>query len=266
MTSPVTISTTVPDRATERYEQAYVYLGAIFIASLVVCNLIVQKFFVWEPLGWKNFFYLSVGIIPYPLTFLVTDILSECYGKKRANQIVLAGLAASMFVLGVVWFADAIRMSGGIFGDAMRTLPGADVQTGEELAPEHVDRYFHQIFGRTGRAVAASMIAYLVAQLIDIQLFHFWRRLTHGKYLWLRNNFSTITSQMVDTTLVVSLLFIGTDLQPRIPQMILSGWVFKMIVAWLDTPLFYLAVHYWKKWFPEQVAAHDDLIHNEQGA
>ncbi len=249
------------DRRTERYEQGYVYLGAIFIASLVVCNLIVQKFFLWEPFGWKNFFYLSAGIIPYPLTFLVTDILSECYGKKRAHQVVMAGLAASVFVVAVVWIADAIRSGqAGLLGTTFQTLSGADVVTGEELPAETVDTYFHQIFGRTGRAVLASMVAYLAAQLVDIQLFHFWRRVTKGKHLWIRNNFSTMTSQLVDTTLVVGLLFIGTELQDRIPQMIFSGWVFKVVVAASDTPFFYLAVHFWKKWFPEQVAAHDDLL------
>jgi uncharacterized PurR-regulated membrane protein YhhQ (DUF165 family) len=248
------------DPREERYEKAYVYLGAIFIAALVVCNLIVQKFFLWEPFGLKDFFYLSAGILPYPLTFLVTDILSECYGKKRANQVVLAGLMASVFVIGVVWAADAIRATpDGLFFPTLRTLSGADVFTGGELPAEQVDHHFHQIFGRTGRAVAASMIAYLVAQLVDIQLFHFWRRLTRGRHLWIRNNFSTITSQLVDTSLVVSLLFLGTEIQHRIPQMIFSGWVFKMLVAVSDTPFFYLGVHLWRRWFPEQVARHDDL-------
>lgn len=255
------ISLRIPDFRKERYEQGYVYLGAVFIASLVVCNLIVQKFFVWEPFGIKNFFYLSAGIIPYPLTFLVTDILSECYGKKRANQVVLAGLFASIFVLGVVWVADGIRDApGGLFYPTLRTLSGADVRTGAEFPSERLDLYFHQIFGRTGRAIGASMVAYLVAQLVDIQLFHFWRRVTRGRHLWIRNNFSTITSQLVDTTLVVGLLFIGTDLEGRIPQMIVSGWVFKALVALSDTPFFYLAVYSWRRWFPEQVKVHNDLL------
>jgi hypothetical protein len=122
------------------------------------------------------------------------------------------------------------------------------------------DNYFHQIFGKTGRAVAASMIAYLVAQLVDIQLFHFWRRLTQGKHLWLRNNGSTMLSQLVDTTLVVTLLFVGTDHQGHIGQMILAGWTFKLIAAALDTPFFYLAVAWYRRRFPEEVAAHDDLV------
>jgi hypothetical protein len=235
-------------RSESGYERAYVYLAGIFIASLVVCNLIVQKFFVWEPFGLRGFFVLSAGILPYPITFLVTDILSECYGKRRANQVVLSGLVASVFVVGVVFLADRIPSIGGV-----------DVDTGVSFPGETFDHYFHQIFGKTGRAVAASMIAYLVAQLVDIQIFHFWRRVTDGKHLWLRNNGSTIFSQLVDTSLVVSLLFVGTEMQPRIPQMILSGWVFKALVALSDTPFFYLAVYYYRRRFPGEVAAHDDL-------
>jgi len=231
------------------YESAYVYLTGLFIASLVVCNLVVSKFFQWDFLGWKTF-TLSAGILPYPLTFLVTDILSECYGKRRANQVVLSGLVASVFVVGVVWLADHVRSIGGV-----------DVDTGAAIDGETFDHWFHQIFGKTGRAVAASMIAYLVAQLVDIQIFHFWRRLTRGKHLWLRNNGSTIVSQLVDTTLVVSLLFVGTDMQGQVPRMILDGWMFKMLVAFVDTPFFYLGAWWWRKRFPEQVTEHDELLH-----
>lgn len=231
------------------YEYAFLILAGLFIASLVVCNLIVQKFFLWEPFGIREFFFLSAGILPYPLTFLVTDILSECYGKRRANQVVMAGLVASVFVVMVVWTADRIPSIGGV-----------DVDDGTAIAGEDFDAMFHQIFGKTGRAVAASMIAYLGAQLVDIQLFHFWRRLTRGRHLWLRNNASTVFSQLLDTTLVVSLLFLGTEMAPRIPQMIAAGWAFKALAALLDTPLFYLATDWWKRRYPDQVASHDDLV------
>lgn len=235
------------DRERE-YEYVFLLLAGLFIASLVVCNLVVQKFFLWEPFGIREYFYLSVGILPYPLTFLVTDILSECYGKRRANQVVMAGLVASIFVVLVVWTADRIPSIGGV-----------DVDTGEAFPGAEFDAMFHQIFGKTGRAVGASMIAYLVAQLVDIQVFHFWRRLTNGRHLWLRNNGSTIFSQLVDTTLVVSLLFVGTETAHRIPQMILAGWTFKALAALLDTPLFYAATAFFRRRYPEQIAAHDDL-------
>lgn len=228
------------------YERLYLYLAALFVGALVVCNLVVQKFFLWEPFGLEGWFVLSAGILPYPLTFLVTDVLSECYGKRRANQVVVAGLLASLLVLAVVWLADSLPSIG-----------GADVDTGEAIDGPVFDHYFHQVFGRTGRAIAASMAAYLVAQLVDIQLFHFWKRLTKGRHLWLRNNFSTVASQLVDTTLVVCLLFVGTDLQGRIPQMIAAGWSFKALVALVDTPLFYLATWWWRRRFPGLVSQHD---------
>ena len=104
------------------------------------------------------------------------------------------------------------------------------------------------------------MAAYLVAQLVDIRVFHFWRRLTKGKHLWLRNNASTMFSQLVDTTLVVSLLFVGTGMQSNIPQMILAGWSFKALAAAIDTPLFYVATAWWRRRWPEETAAHDDLV------
>jgi len=231
------------------FEFVFLVLAGLFIAALVVCNLIVQKFFLWEPFGIEDYFYLSVGILPYPITFLVTDILSECYGRRRANQVVISGLVASVFVVGVVFLADRIHSIGGV-----------DVDTGEAYPGAQFDHYFHQIFGKTGRAVAASMVAYLVAQLVDIQIFHFWRRLTKGKHLWLRNNASTMTSQLVDTTLVVGLLFVGTDMQDNIPQMILAGWTFKALAAAFDTPFAYLAVGWFRRRYPRQIAAHDDLV------
>lgn len=236
------------------FESVFLALAALFVASLVVCNLIVQKFFLWEPFGIEDYFYLSVGILPYPLTFLVTDILSECYGRRRANQVVMAGLLASVFVVIVVWVADRIPSIGGV-----------DVDTGEAFPGETFDLYFHQIFGKTGRAVGASMVAYLVAQLVDIQVFHFWRRLTKGRHLWLRNNASTMFSQLVDSTLVVGLLFVGTESEGRIGQMILAGWTFKAMAAALDTPLAYVAVAVMKRRYPRQVAEHDEL-HEEPGA
>jgi len=130
------------DRAV--YEQLYLVLAAVFIAALVACNLIFQKFFSWEfsILGVDIRFQQSVGILAYPITFLVTDILSECYGKRRANQVVMAGLVASVFVVLVVWVSDRIPSIGGV-----------DVDTGVAIDGADFDAMFHQIFGKTGRAV-----------------------------------------------------------------------------------------------------------------
>ena len=85
----------------------YLIFAGIFIASLVTANLIFQKFFHWTPFGIYTF-EISVGILPYPITFLVTDLISEMYGKKKADLIVLSGFAASIFVMGVVLMADFV--------------------------------------------------------------------------------------------------------------------------------------------------------------
>ena len=85
----------------------YLFLAGIFIASLVSCNLIFQKFFYWTPFGIYTF-QISVGILPYPITFLVTDIISEIYGRKKADQVVMAGLVSSVFVMGIVILAAVV--------------------------------------------------------------------------------------------------------------------------------------------------------------
>ncbi len=204
----------------------YLILAGIFIASLVSANLIFQKFFTWSPLGLYTF-ELSVGILPYPVTFLCTDLISELYGKKKADQVVLAGLAASVFVMGIILLADAV--------------PQTDWSPVE-------NETFHHVFGLFGPAVFASMVAYLTAQFIDIRVFHFWKRLTKGKHLWLRNNGSTIVSQLVDTSAVLLLLCAtGTIEWSRFWSLLENGFLFKVMVALIDTPLFYLGVWAFKR-------------------
>ncbi|WP_417886515.1 queuosine precursor transporter [Zunongwangia sp.] len=203
-------------------------LAALFIASLVVSNLIFQKFFSWNFFGLYTF-EISVGILPYPVTFLITDIISEVYGKKKANQVVTAGIFASLFSLVIIYTANAV--------------PATDWSPiGNTL--------FTKVFGATAIAVIASMLAYLFAQYIDIQLFHFWKKLTKGKHLWIRNNFSTFLSQFVDTFSVLILLCSFNKIEwDKFGTLLLSGFLFKVIVAICDTPFLYLAVYGIRKRF-----------------
>ena len=201
---------------TEKSKKIYLYLAAIFIAALVVCNLIANKFITID-LGFKTF-VISAGVLPYPITFLITDILSEIYGKKKTARIVWAGFGASLFVLGVLLLAQQFT-----------AIEGSPVD----------DETFNKVFGNSWRVIFASMTAYLCAQLIDVRIYHFWKEKTAGKHLWLRNNFSTIFSQLVDTTLVVCVLFLGERSHSEILQFILDGWLFKMLCAFIDTPLLY---------------------------
>ncbi len=201
-------------------DQFYIILSGIFIASLVTCNLIANKF-VTVDLGFKVFI-VSAGILPYPLTFLVTDLISELYGQRKANLVVFSGFVASMFVLLFLWL-----------GSQFEAIPSSIVN----------DLTYNSVFQNAWRLIAASMFAYLFAQFIDVRIFHFWKKLTNGKHLWLRNNGSTIASQLVDTTLVICILFVGVWEVDQIKSAIIDGWLFKMLMAFIDTPIIYGAIY-----------------------
>ena len=217
----------------ELAKNLYLLLAGLFITSLVVSNLIFQKFFYWYPFDIKIFgnylFELSVGVLPYPITFLITDLISEIYGKKSANQVVITGIFASFFSMGILLMANEVP--------AIKNSP-IDDQT------------FNEVFALSPIAVLASMIAYLIAQFIDIRIYHFWKNLTQGKMLWLRNNFSTFTSQFVDSLLVIGLLSIFGVLEWTLFWgLVISSFLFKILVAALDTPLLYLFVGIFRKTF-----------------
>ena len=197
----------------------YMILAGLFIASLIACNLIFRKFFHWAPTSWLTF-EQSVGLLPYPITFLVTDLISECFGRKKANLVVISGLFASLFVLIIVTVSQAVP--------AAIWSPVNDAE-------------FDHVFGSTVVAVSSSMAAYLLAQLLDVRLFHFWKARTKGKMLWLRNNLSTIPSQFVDTFTVIFLMCsLGQIEWILFWNLILYGFLFKVFIALFDTPLVYL--------------------------
>jgi len=221
----------------------YLYLGALFITSLVVSNLIFQKFFYWKPFGDLHvfgapLFEISVGILPYPLTFLITDLISEIFGKRKANQIVVAGIFASFFSLLIVSIASVVP--------ATSWSPVSN-------------EMFGSVFGNTIVAVFASMMAYLLAQFVDIQIYHFWKGLTQGKHLWLRNNFSTFSSQLIDTLTVVLLLCsFGQIPWDKFTGLVISGFIFKILIAFLDTPLLYFFVYILRKRF--KLSAGEEIV------
>ncbi|SNR29127.1 hypothetical protein SAMN04488009_0888 [Maribacter sedimenticola] len=215
-------------------QRIYLYLGALFITSLVVSNLIFQKFFYWNPFGnltvfGVSLFEVSVGILPYPITFLITDLISEIYGRKMANQIVTAGIFASFFSMGII-----------IVADIAPAIPSSPID----------DQTFTKVFALSPIAVLASMIAYLLAQYVDVAIYHFWKKLTQGKYLWLRNNFSTFLSQFLDTFTVVGLLCVFKVLPwDLFFGLVVSGFIFKIFIAFIDTPFLYFFVYIMRKRF-----------------
>ncbi len=211
----------------------YLFLAGLFISSLVVSNLIFQKFFYWHPFDFKIFgitlFELSVGILPYPITFLITDLISEIFGKEKATNVVLAGIFASIFSILIILIADILP-----------TLNESPIS----------DETFNKVFSATPIAVFSSMLAYLFSQFVDIQIYHFWKKATKGKYMWFRNNFSTFTSQMIDSFTVIFLLCSFEIIAWEIFYgLFLSAVFFKIIIAIIDTPLLYLFVFILRKKF-----------------
>jgi len=219
-----------------RAQAIYLLLSALFVSSLVTCNLIANKF-VEVDLGFKTF-VISVGVLPYPITFLITDFLSEIYGQRRTTHVVYAGFFASLFVLFMLWLGNQFP--------SIATSPVSD-------------EVYAQVFQNSWRVILSSMLAYLTAQLVDVRLFHFWKGLTGGKMLWVRNNFSTILSQLVDTSLVVFVLFVGTLDGATMMDYIRDGWLFKLGVAIFDTLFIYLAVGWMRVYFSLEPGEEVDL-------
>ena len=149
-------------------------------------------------------------------------MISEIYGKKKANEVVVGGIIASFFAMGILFIANAVP--------ATDWSPVTDI-------------LFSTVFGSAAIAVFASMMAYLLAQFIDIQIYHYWKRLTGGKHLWLRNNCSTFLSQLVDTSTVLLLLCAFGEIEwDLFVGLLLAGFLFKVFIAALDTPFLYLGV------------------------
>ena len=285
-----------------RRERVFLLLAGIFLGAMAMLNILgITKFIQLGPLE------LAVGVLPYPLTFLCTDLISELYGRARANAVVVTGLAINVMVLAFVWageVADPIEFRtplqrivtldytdvgpGGpaepgeaarvrpavprldatgsvVLGPTgapemrpverfeLRPIPGesehalrlVDADTGQPILRE--ETLFGRIATSARQAMLASMVAYLFAQFIDVWLFHFWKRVTRGRHLWLRNNGSTMISQLVDTVCVVLITFWSAISAGEVParQVLLwigSGYAFKFAVALLDTAPFYLGV------------------------
>ena len=215
-----------PRESTQAVLVPYLVLAALFTAALVVCNLLSNKFIEID-LGFKVF-VVSAGILPYPLTFLMTDILSEFYGKKKTDYVVYTGFVVLLFVLLSIYLAGLFpAIAGSPMGDAA----------------------FGEVFSNSTRIILASMVDDLVAQLVDVRLFHFWKWVTKGKHLWVRNNGSTMISQLVDTVLVVGIIFYDREEPSVVLQYILDGWLFKVVMAALDTPFMYAASWWFRKRF-----------------
>ena len=208
-----------------RYEYIFALLAGFFVTSLVVSNSMINKL-TDIPLPLIGLATISVGTLPYPVTFLCTDLVSEVYGKRRADMLVIIGFVVSGYMLLLLYLG--------------RILPLSHMQDAS------VQDDFVAVFGQSTRAIIASMVAYMTAQFIDVRLYHYWWRLTNGRHLWLRNNASTLLSQLIDTVAVVTILFFNTLTIPELRDVIVSSYIYKLLVALADTPLMYLFTRLFK--------------------
>ena len=231
-------------RIHERRERVYLVLAGLFLGSMTMLNILGVSRFIdlsFEIGGFEIPMALAIGVLPYPITFLCTDFISELYGQKRANFLVWVGLLLNLWVVAFLWL-----------GGALPPTPVIDTATG--IPPtDAYDFAFYRIRFLTMGAVVGSMIAYMAAQFCDVALFHFWKRITNGLHLGLRNNGSTLVSQFVDTFAVITITHFyakGLPIDPTAaiwPQLgvfIASGYVFKLVIALVDTLPFYVGVHY----------------------
>ena len=193
----------ISEELREKRERVFLVLAGFFLCAMTMLNIIgITRFIQLGPMA------LAIGVLPYPLTFLCTDLVSEIYGRARANFLVTVGLMLNAFILAIMWLGNAMPSV-----DPSNQPPWQVIQLAEDIALPNGDsvggsvELFTLLYATTSGAVVASMMAYIAAQYCDVFMFHFWKRLTKGKHLWLRNNGSTLVSQGVDSFMVIVVTF-----------------------------------------------------------
>ena len=234
-----------------RREWTFLILVGIFLGSLTMLNILGVSRFI-DLSSWLGIsddsdfrFAIAVGVLPYPITFFCTDLVSELYGRKRANMLVWIGLILNIWVLFVLWIGGWLEAPAELVDG--RLVP--EVVNGEAEVP--YGYAFYEIRKLTFGATLASMIAYLTAQFVDVHVFHYLKEKTKGKKLWLRNNLSTLTSQLVDSVAVILITYYYANALPmkedvsvyyQLLMFVLSAYAFKVVFALLDTIPIYFAV------------------------
>ncbi len=234
----------------------FLILSGFFLGSLTLLNVLGTSRFLDYSFNLFNIeipFVIAIGVLPYPITFLCTDLISELFGKKQANRVVWMGLVLNIWVLFFVWLSGYLNRP-----ELINGVPNVSIVDGEVIPRDYA---FYQIRKLTMGATFASMIAYLSAQFIDVHIFHFLKEKTKGKKLWLRNNVSTIFSQLIDSiaVILVTHYFVNGlpldengQLTHSLIYFIVSGYIFKLIVALIDTLPFYWLTHVLTKYMSKE--------------
>lgn len=209
----------------DRSLKLYIVFCCIFCTVIITGNLIFQKFVTLHVFG--SVLEISVGVLLYPLTFLISDLVTEFFGKSHAKFMISMAVLCSLIVLGLILISDYCSATKWSIID---------------------DQTFHKVFNVYGIGAIASIVANYLGQLCDIYLFSYLKDLTSGRHLWLRNNVSTIVGQTVDTFIVVSILcWFAIIPWGQFVIVMLSSLSFKVIAALIDTPFCYLGYYLIRK-------------------
>lgn len=218
---------TIEFRGNETIYRKRDFLFALFVASMVMVNTLGTK--IISILGIR----VSVGIFFVPVLFLVTDIIGEVFGRAEASRFV--NMATIMLVVLFVMMGVCIAIP-----------PNESWGMQEQYA---------MVFGSSLRMTIASLVSFVVSQQLDVLMFSFWGKVTKGKHLWIRNNLSTIVSQLIDTTIFEFIAFWHLNdkfTTSYIISLIIPYWLFKVVFALLDTPFCYLGVRWLRGKKPEE--------------
>ena len=207
----------------DKRHKLFLVLTAVFMTCFVVGDIIGAKLVSWTMFGFG--FRTTVGMVPFPITFLLTDVINEFYGKRAARFITLLGFGMGVLSFAIIYLAGAI--------------PIADF-TRAPSWPGVTEASFNNVFLGSLRMIIASLCAFLVAQFTDIGVFHLLKRLTTNRHLWLRATGSTVASQLIDTIVITVVAWWGTQSPSEMVMTIYTAYGLKLLIAFGLTPLVYL--------------------------
>jgi queuosine precursor transporter len=207
----------------DKRHKLFLVLASVFTTCLVVGDIIGGKLIETNIFGFQ--FTTTVGMVPFPVTFLLTDVLNEFYGKRAARFVTLVGFFMAVLSFSFIYVAATVPFA---------AMTHAADWTGVTQAS------FDNVFLGSQRMIIASLCAYLVSQFVDIGVFHLLRRATAGKMLWLRASGSTAVSQLIDTIVITFVAWTGTLSTGKIINIIYSAYGLKVFIAIGLTPLIYL--------------------------
>ncbi|MDH3252921.1 MAG: queuosine precursor transporter, partial [Ignavibacteria bacterium] len=195
----------------------YTLLSGIFLSALLLAEITGGKL-IQMPFAGSLTFTVTMGVLPFPLTFVITDIINEFYGRSGIRFITFVGMGMVLLVM--------------LLLQVEMMIPAAVSSPIDDLS-------FNRVFGVSVRIIIGSLTAYIVSQLVDISVFHLLRSRTGARMLWLRATGSTLVSQLLDSFLVLYIAFAGTLPVDVITGIGAANYLFKALIAILVTPLLY---------------------------